>query len=207
MTAPVGFQFRYMPDPRWGTRLPKDVRLAGQLVKGVRKLRYELARIKRPTWCSGRVQNDPAPQRRLADGDNQPRAQRPCASGSGQRPNLCFQYDGWRDVMNDVHDRGATLRTAPRWADTAAPERRAVPRRWSQLRPAPTKGPIVADEFRAANGARLFLAETAGVPLHDVIDADLYRLQQNASGPSDQGGTNELMAKVNRARGTSKPPG
>lgn len=202
MTALVGFQFRYMPDPRWGHQVHKDVRgLRANWSKAFTKLRYELARIKatdvvleagyKPT----QLRNDGWP---MATASPEHSAVR--VWFKAKRQSLCFQYDGWRDVEMNVYMIALTLerlRAVERYGCTQSDEQY---RGWSQLPPGTGKGPIVADEFGSANGARLFLAETAGVPLHrDVIDADLYRAAARRAHP-DQGGTNELMAKVNRAK-------
>lgn len=115
----------------------------------------------------------------------------------GSHP-MCMTSGGYADWHYNVYLIALTLealRAVDRYGCTQGGEQYEG---WSQLPPAAEPPPRKASEWKSVTAAWLWMGELCGKPLGTPLDV-LYRECAKIAHP-DRGGTNELMAKVTRAR-------
>jgi hypothetical protein len=190
-------QFRYMPYQKNWRPVHKDSRaLRANWSKAFAALKYELARIDAKNvvveagYPESRLRNDGWP---IANANREHGQVR--VSFTREGVPMSFFFGGWTDTEQNVYMIALTLkalRAVDRYGCAQAGEQY---RGWSAL---PPGNAIAAEEWPNVESARRWLAEIACMAAGTHIDG-LFRAAAMKAHP-DAGGSNELMAKVNRAR-------
>lgn len=106
----------------------------------------------------------------------------------------CDTYLEWTDNLRAIVLAMAALRAVDRYGVTRRGEQY---RGWKQL-PGGSSPAIVAEEWATAEQAWSFLKQTAGISVAGTLEATFRQAAKYAH--PDAGGSDELMARVGRAR-------
>lgn len=121
-------------------------------------------------------------------------------SQAGKRTPLkfpCDTYDDWRTNLHAIALALEALRAVDRYGVTRRSEQYTG---WSQL---PPGGGIATAEWASTEDAMRFLSKVGDGPLLSSLKGDLrtvYRQAAEKAHPDKPGGSEALMAKVNRAK-------
>jgi hypothetical protein len=193
--------FKYMPRQDRVKAIHKDAqRISTNWSKAFEKLRYELARIKATEvvieagYKASQVRADGWPYSSAKPEHGQVRVSFKKAGTLA----MAFLCGGWREVEQNVYMIALTLerlRAIERYGCVQSEEQY---RGWARL---PAGNTIAMGEWATAEDALRWLASVAGfaatVSLRDLDQ--VYRAASRKAHP-DLGGSDELMAKVNRAK-------
>ena len=111
---------------------------------------------------------------------------------------LTYETAAWKSWEHNIYAIARTLAAQRAIARDGCVKGDQAYQGWKAL---PGGGePVAAAEWESIEAARAFLAQVAGYGLSEIkVGWDLYRLAAKRAHP-DAGGSNELMAKVNRAK-------
>lgn len=193
-------QYRYMPEIKWKSAT-KGLKTPGASYnRAFSLLRYELARIKATDvileagFRTEQLRQDGQPYSSAKPDHSSCRL----SFKKGGKTPLSFECGSFAEFHVNVYLIAMTLerlRAVERYGCVQGDQQYQG---WSQL---PPSGGIQTAEWATAREAWLFLANMAGAR-NGVIPADLATMYREAARKAhpDAGGTNDLMAKVNRAR-------
>jgi hypothetical protein len=119
----------------------------------------------------------------------------------GRHGPLSYETAAWSSWEHNVYAIARTLRAQRMMSIDGCVRGDQAYRGWKQL-PGGGSAPIVAGEWPTVEAAMRWLCSVGNGSLLSVLPADLdavYRAAARKAHP-DAGGSNELMAKVNRAR-------
>lgn len=115
---------------------------------------------------------------------------------------LTFTSAAWEDVANNVYMIALTLKALRDITRFGCVRGNQQYTGWAKLPPGGGAAPVAAAEWASVEAAMRFLCSVGNGEILSILPKDLavvYRYAARKAHP-DAGGSNELMAKVNRAR-------